>query len=203
MLKFYSHPISPWAKRVQFLMEEMVLPFETISIKLQEKQHLQPSYSEINPASRVPALEDGDFKLAESGAIMRYLVAKYARTDFYPVNLKDRAKVDEMFEFTTFHICKPILELAWHRTLVKKYNQVGEQNIIDNAEKKLKRDFLLLENNLIGRNFLVNHECTLADINTVPFVALHEYAHWPINNYPRVKNWYDKMTARPAWLRCQ
>ena len=202
MLKFFTHQLSPWAKRVQFLLEEMVLPYETTVVKLQDKQQHQPEFTEISPYSRVPAIIDGDFKLSESGAIMRYLVARYNRFDLMPVNLEDRAKVDEAFEFTTIHINRPLLDLAWQRHFAPKYNQPCEQVIVDRAEKYLKRDFAIFEKMLSGRDFLVTHECSIADINATPFVAMCEFAEWPIENYPNAKSWLKRMTARPAWHRC-
>ena len=203
MLKFFTHPYSPWAKRVQFLLEELALPYEAIMVKIQEKAHLQKEFTDMNIFSRVPVLVDGDFKLSESGAIIRYLIGKHKDQNLYPANLHDRGKVDEMFEFTTFHINKPLLDLAWQCFFAAKFNYPIDQHVIARAEKSLARDFPLFEQWLMGRNFLVTHDCSLADVNVMPFLAMHEKAKWPLENYPNASAWFKRMSTRSSWLRCQ
>lgn len=49
----------------------------------------------------MPVIHDGDFRLAESPAILRYVVSKYPVDDFwYPKDAKKRARVDEYLSWT-------------------------------------------------------------------------------------------------------
>jgi len=65
------------ASIVQWYLEELGLDYEFILLDMQAGEHRQPPLTEINPFGKVPAIEDGDFKLWESGAILLYLDAKY------------------------------------------------------------------------------------------------------------------------------
>lgn len=60
-------------------------------------EHLSEEYKKnVNRFGKVPAIVDGDFKLSESPAILRYVLEKHPVEDFwYPENVKERARVDE------------------------------------------------------------------------------------------------------------
>ena len=67
-------------------------------VDLMTGAHLQPPYAAINPNCLVPMLEDGDLKLTESSAILKYLADKIG-SPTYPKDLKARAKVNEMMDW--------------------------------------------------------------------------------------------------------
>lgn len=55
----------------------------------------------VNPLSKMPVIADGDFRLTESPAILRYVLGKYKVDDFwYPANPKDQARIDEYLGWT-------------------------------------------------------------------------------------------------------
>ena len=67
-------------------------------VDLMTGEHMQPPYSAINPNRLVPMLEDGDLRLTESSAILKYLADKIG-SPAYPKDLKQRAKVNEMMDW--------------------------------------------------------------------------------------------------------
>ena len=68
-------------------------------------EHLKPEYAKINPNCMVPVLEDGDFRLTECSAILKYLADK-AGSPAYPKDLKERARVNEMMDWFNSNIYK-------------------------------------------------------------------------------------------------
>ena len=79
-------------------------------------EHMQPAYASINPNCLVPMLEDGDLKLTESSAILKYLADKTG-SPAYPKDLKQRAKVNEVMDWLNtnfyrdwaYNLCYPQL----------------------------------------------------------------------------------------------
>ena len=61
-------------------------------------EHYKEPYASLNPNRLVPVLEDGDFRLTESSAILKYLADKIG-SPAYPKDLKQRAKVNEMMDW--------------------------------------------------------------------------------------------------------
>ena len=61
-------------------------------------EHVKPAFTAVNPSQLVPVLEDGDLKLTESSAILKYLADKFD-SPAYPKDLKKRAKVNEMMDW--------------------------------------------------------------------------------------------------------
>lgn len=65
-------------------MEELGLDYELVTMPLDEKVLRQPDMLERNPFGKVPAIEDGDVTLFESGAIIEYLLETYGEGRFQP-----------------------------------------------------------------------------------------------------------------------
>src|SRR5206468_10650989 len=61
-------------------------------------EHLGEPYAAINPSRQVPVLEDDDFRLTESSAILKYLADKFD-SPAYPKDLRKRARVNEMMDW--------------------------------------------------------------------------------------------------------
>src|SRR3970282_1009089 len=61
-------------------------------------EHLGEAYGAVNPSQQVPVLEDGDFRLTESSAILKYLADKID-SPAYPKDLKQRARVNERMDW--------------------------------------------------------------------------------------------------------
>lgn len=89
-MKLHMHPVSTTSRPLRLLIAENKLPVEEIVVDLFTGRHLEPPFSELNPNKLVPVLEDGDFVLTESQAILQYLADKFELRDLYPADLQQR-----------------------------------------------------------------------------------------------------------------
>ena len=78
MLKLYGGARSR-ASLVQWYLEEIGVDYEFVLLNMSFSEHLKDDYRAINPFGKVPGLEDRDFKLWESGAILLYVAEKYTQ----------------------------------------------------------------------------------------------------------------------------
>ena len=110
MLVVHDNPRSLCAQRVRFLLAELALPYER---RLVELAAVRPDWHlEVNPAGGVPALVDGDFHMAESVAILRYLAARENRGDLYPNDLRERATLDWLLDGIISELRPAVVEVS-------------------------------------------------------------------------------------------
>jgi glutathione S-transferase len=75
-LKLYGSPLSGHCHRVELLLRMLDLPYEFIA--LSPEQRASEAFLKLNPLRQIPVLEDADVVVADSVAIMVYLVKKHA-----------------------------------------------------------------------------------------------------------------------------
>ena len=97
-MKLYMHPVSMTSRPIRFFIAENKIPVDEITVDLFTGEHTKPPYTDMNPNALVPMIEDGDLKLTESSAILKYLADKIG-SPAYPKDLKQRAKVNEMMDW--------------------------------------------------------------------------------------------------------
>jgi len=82
------------SQRVLWLLEELELPYTLVKHHRREDGTTPEELKVINPLGTAPFITDGDITLAESGAIIEYILGKYGNGRFLP---PDSGKVDNLF----------------------------------------------------------------------------------------------------------
>lgn len=90
MLKLYGGARSR-ASIVQWYLHELGVTYEFVKLNLAAGEHRKPEFLALNPMGKVPVLQDGDFTLFESGAILLYLAQTYDPT--YPTTPEQQAQL--------------------------------------------------------------------------------------------------------------
>lgn len=68
------------SQRVLWLLEELGLPYELKVYQRDPKTRLAPAtLKKIHPLGKAPVITDGDLVVAESGAILEYLMERYGQ----------------------------------------------------------------------------------------------------------------------------
>lgn len=153
-----------------------------------------PGYRANNPNGLVPLLQDGDFTLWESNAIVRYLCAKTGR--LYPDDLRQRFDAERWMDWqqTTLNPAGSPGFKQWIRTPAAQRNaQVIAQSVA--ATEPL---FTLLDEHLAQHAFMAGDALTMADIP----IACEVHRWWglpqPRPAWPHLERWYAGWLALPA-----
>lgn len=95
MLRLYSFWRSSAAYRVRIALALKRQPYEYAAVHLVQDggEQNKPEYRALNPQGRVPLLVDGDFRLAQSMAILDYLEAKFPAPALVPADVNARARM--------------------------------------------------------------------------------------------------------------
>jgi glutathione S-transferase len=93
-IKLYYNPLSTFSRRVLIAFAEKQIPHELVVVDMAARQHRQQPYLSLNPYGRVPTLEEDDFVLFESSAILNHLEATRPTPPLVPADARGRAMVD-------------------------------------------------------------------------------------------------------------
>ena len=140
---------------------------------------------ELNPYGKVPVLVDGDLVVYESAIIDEYLDEKYPQIPLMPKDLGQRARTRIWIDF-----CNSRLQAAG--------SDVVHGSDPAKAREKLREHLKTLDRQMAGRTYLVG-DYSLADITYVPFFTRQQRYGVPIDDtLPNLKQWMDRLLARPA-----
>ena len=202
-LKLYMHPISMTSRPVRLFIAENGIKVVEKIVDLMTGEHLKEPYTSLNPSQLVPLLEEGDFRLSESSAILKYLADRIG-SPAYPRDLVKRAKIDEIMDWlnTQFYrdwgyaLCYPQF-LPHH----KRPSEEAHAGTIEWGKQNAKKWLRLLNDHWIGpRNrFLCGNELTIADYFGAGLVTLGEVIRIDFSSYPNVARWLGDMKRLRTW----
>jgi glutathione S-transferase len=161
MYTLYHYPYSQHARRVVSLLEAAGLPYELRHVDMGKGEHLSAAFLAINPNHQIPTLVDGDLTIHESNAILRYLCQKHGLTDWYPADLKQRARVDQWLDWNQSRLSPAVIDIVRNKVFLR---EKGDKDAIARGEAKLRELGPILEAGLRG-DYLVGAKPTIADLS--------------------------------------
>ncbi len=202
-MKLYCHPASTTSRIVMMFAAEEGVDLEYQTVDLFTGEHLKPEFAAINPNCLVPVLEDGDFRLTESAAIIRYLADKVG-SPAYPKDLKARARVNEIMDWFNSNCYKDIAYgLAYPQLFPhhKRPSDAVQAGTLAWGKERATAWLNILDKNWLGPNkqFLCGDRVTLADYMGAEMVALGEVIRCDFKGYPNVQRWLKNMKALKSW----
>jgi GSH-dependent disulfide-bond oxidoreductase len=198
MIQLYTWG-TPNGKKVSIMLEEVELPYEVHPIDLAKGDQLKPEYLAINPNNKIPAIIDTEgpggkpFKLFESGAILMYLAEKTGK--FLPQEMAKRYEVIQWLMFQMGGVGPMFGQANYFYRLEEKVPFA-----IERFYKEAIRLYNVLEQALAQKDYLAG-EYSIADIATYPWVGRHDGHNVKLEEFPKVKRWFDAISRRPAVKR--
>ena len=181
--------------RARWVLQELNVPFEAITVDMMKGEHQQPAFLKINPAGKLPALVDGNLVLTESMAIVIYLAEKYPEKGLIPADLKGRAEFHKWILFTATELEQPLWRISRNTNLYPEEKRQPTE--IDRAAEDFKPMAEVLDKHLDGREYVVGERVTAA------YFALAYTLDWAneamlLGDFPRLQSYMTRMYQRPA-----
>jgi len=191
---------TPNGRKVSIMLEECGLPYNVHAINIGKGDQFKPEFIAISPNSKIPAVVDSEgpdgkpYAMMESGAILLYLAGKTGK--FLPQSV--RGKYDAM-QWLMFQMggVGPMFGQVHH------FLRAAKEMVpyaIERYTTETRRLYGVLNDRLKDHHYLAD-EYSIADIATYPWVARYEWHKTDLDDFPRVKRWFDKISARPAVQR--
>ncbi len=143
------------------------VPHELNHINFMTGDHKAPEFLKKHRLGALPVLEEGDFFLAESTAILRYIHAKNNLSeDLYPADLKKRANVDKWMSWCDYSFRSCILTSMMPRWLflMAKVPHPPKEFFLENLKRQLLQINFLEEELGDNGDFVCGDKMTMADI---------------------------------------
>jgi glutathione S-transferase len=194
MLKIH-HLNNSRSQRILWLLEEIGAPYEIVHYKRGTPIPLAPpELKAVHPLGKSPVLTDGDKTIAESGAIVEYLIDTYGKGRFKPkAGSDDYWKYVEWMHYAEGSAMLPLL-LALYTAMLGDAGAALKPRV----DSEIANNLSYMENALNVRDFFVGKELTGADIQIL-FVL--EAAGARLEPYPNLAKYRARMQARPAYKR--
>lgn len=201
-LRLHVFPPSPRAFKVLVVAHHLGIDYEFVLCDLTKGDQKSAAYAVLNPNQRMPSLEDGDFKLWESNAIVQYLAAKKPESGLLPGDERGRADVArwQFWESTTWD---PACAILVFERAVKRFFGGGAPDPVE-VEKGLQRfhrGARVLDAHLRGRTYVCCDRLTLADFALAADLTMAEPAQLPLEDYGEIRRWAGRLAELPAWQR--
>jgi glutathione S-transferase len=164
-LKIYGTARSRTA-RVLWMAKELGLAFEHVPLTMGDAALKLSPFLKINPAGRVPAIDDDGFVMAESLAINLYLARKYgdrANPSLAPASLEEEAKIWQWSSWAMTDLEVPLNLIHLHRNFFPPEKR--DPKIADAAEVQVHRPLAMLNAVLADSAYLLGGRFTVADLN--------------------------------------
>jgi glutathione S-transferase len=204
IMKLYYHPVSTTCRPIMLFAADNGIDLDYQLVDLFKGEHVEEPYSTLNPCRQVPMLEDGDFRLTESSAILKYLAEK-ASSAAYPADLKQRARINERMDFLNTGLYRELGYGVIYPQLLPHLKRPDEKVHAANIEwgrEKADGWLKILDEALIGSNpYLCGKDVTIADYLGVGMLTVGEVIKIDYAKYPNVKRWIDTFKSRPNWSK--
>lgn len=204
MIDIYSWA-TPNGHKVHIMLEEcgqrLGKDWHAHAVDIGAGDQFQPDFLKLSPNNKIPAMLDSHgpngkpFSLFESGAILVYLASKFGK--FMPKS--DAAKF-ETLQWLMFQMggVGPMLGQAHHFRI---YAPEKIDYAYDRYTNEAKRIYGVLDKQVQSRKFIAGNQYSIADIATFPWIRSWKNQGIDWSDYPALKDWFDRISERPAVKR--
>ncbi len=199
------------SQRVLWLLEELGLDYEIRRYARDPETMLAPaSLMAVHPLGKSPVIVDGDKTLAESGAILEYLVETYGAGRFAPPpGSPDRLRYAYFMHYAEGSLMPPlVMKLVFTRLprraplLVRPIaGAIASKTLASYVDPQIERHLDFLEGELADRPWFAGDAFSAADVQmSYPLEAAASRAGLDARR-PKLWDLLQRIHARPAYAR--
>jgi glutathione S-transferase len=199
------------SQRVLWLLEELGLDYQIKFYQREPSLRAPASLRAIHPLGKAPIVTDGDLTLAETGAIIEYIVGRCGNGRLIPPpETEARTRYTYWLHYAEGSLMPPLLmgliasriagpQVPWFARPVAKRIAATLRDTFIAPQVKLHLDFI--EGALAARPYFAGEEFTAADVQmSFPLEAAAARAGLD-RSRPRIWDWLQRIHARPAYQR--
>jgi glutathione S-transferase len=192
-ITLYRYALSGHAHKAQLMLSLLGLPYQLVEIDLMRGEQQAEEFAARNLFRQVPVIEDGDFRLADSNAILVYLALQYdAERRWLPADIRVQAEVQRWLGASAGPLVRGPAVARWQRI-----SGQGD-GVAFHAQGRLL--FERMERHLASRPWLVGDTPTIADISMYSYTVRAPEGGLPLEPYPKLRDWLARIEALPGFV---
>jgi glutathione S-transferase len=178
------------------------IAFEPVLVDFSKGGTRTPEFTALNPNMRMPVLEDGDFVLWESNAIVQYLASLKPEAGLVPDNTKAKLAVEKWQFWDSAH-WDPACAIFAFENYVKKLFGRGEPSETELARgnELFARLAPVLESQLQKHRYVAGETMTVADLSLGAMNYIAEQAKFPLEPYRAIQRWTADLKSLSSWQK--
>ena len=192
-MKLYDVELSGNSYRVRLLLSLLGVKHELVTVNLMKGEQREPWFLRLNPRGQVPTLDDDGTVVWDSMAILAYLARKYGGERWFTI---DATEMAEVMQWLAVMENETLYGLGKAR-LICKFKFPGS---LQDAQLLGRKGLDVLEQRLAANQWLALDRPTIADIGCFPYVALASEGEIPLDAYPSVRGWIDRIKSLPGFV---
>jgi glutathione S-transferase len=196
MVTLYHSPRTR-SLRIVWLLEELGTPYALNTLTFSPGDLKSEAYLRVNPLGKVPAIEDGDVRMFESGAIVEYLIERYGDGRLAPPpGTPARAAYLQWLHFAEATAMPPISELAQHTMFKPEAERIAA--IVPDAKARIQAWLQVVEAALSDRPFIGGADFSGADVMLGYSALLPKWFGHLGPQHANIDAYLTRLEARPA-----
>lgn len=190
-IRIHNFPLSGHCHRVELFAGLAGINHELVFVDLAAGEHKKEPFLSLNPAGKVPVIEDGDVVVADSNAILVYLARKYA-PDWLSGDPVEEAEIQRFLSLAAN-------EIANGPAAARLVTVFGAE--LDTEKAKAIADYVfgILEGHLAGRDWLVGQKPTVADVSIYTYTAHAPEGNVSLEPYPNIRSFLKRVEGLPGF----
>lgn len=194
MITFYAYG-APNPHKVSIALLELGLAHQINVVEIWQGAGQSPEFLAVNPNGKVPVIVDDEtgLTISESNAILLYLAEKTGK--LLPTDAKLRQRALELLFFQASGVGPMFGQRAWFTLFSQEKVPYAITRYRNEAERLTGVVEGILQE---GKPWFLGDEYSIVDIAFMGWIWTAVQMHFPIDAYPKLKAWFDRMLAREA-----
>ena len=187
------------SERIVWLMEELGLEYKLELFQREANGAAPPPMRALHALGKAPVIRDGDTVLAESGAIVEYIVQRHGEGRLaVPPQAPEFARYVYWMHFAE----GSLMSLMLIALALSRVPEASQSPVRTRILERMKQMLSFVDAELAGRTWFVGDAFTAADVMMVfPFTTLRKFLEYDISPYANIAAYMKRVEARPAYRK--
>lgn len=201
--RVFGADYSVYVRIVRLALEEKGVEYALVPVDVFAGDGPPAWYLRHHPFGRIPAFEDGSFRLFETGAITRYVDEAFDGPPLQPTDPRMRARMNQIIGLLDAYAYRALVwDVYVERVSKPKRGEASDESRIAAGLQVAATCLATLGDLKMSGRWLLGEQLTLADLHTAPMFAYFfraPEARTLIGSYPAIAAWWSGVSGLPSF----